>query len=141
MTEGYLKFSCHTPTAIVLDKPELDLPSITALLLQMDANLTHMRHHLDNNENTLSACSQKFSDIQAHPDLSDRRSLRGFRWRLWNLAQSDLGVGPTFIEAISNGNSPSPLSPEISFRLDSIYGLYFSDSSESGTSKFKFEGL
>ncbi|KAH0678978.1 hypothetical protein KY284_020063 [Solanum tuberosum] len=36
----------------------------------MDVNFTHMRHHLDNIQNTLSACSQKFSNTQARPDLA-----------------------------------------------------------------------
>ncbi|KAH0682527.1 hypothetical protein KY289_020279 [Solanum tuberosum] len=117
MAEGYLKFSCHTLVAIVLDRfngyvaisslpygealawfnwlyrnkqfydwkhftdklachyrqqivTELELPSVTDLLLQMDANFTHMRHHFDNIQNTLSACSQKFSNTQARPDLA-----------------------------------------------------------------------
>lgn len=61
------KLAFHYRQQIVTER---DLPSLTDLLLQMDANLTHMRHHLDNLQNTLSACSQKFSNSQTRLDLT-----------------------------------------------------------------------
>ncbi|KAH0762462.1 hypothetical protein KY290_018535 [Solanum tuberosum] len=36
----------------------------------MDVNLSRMHRHLDNIQNTLLACSQKFYDAQARPDLT-----------------------------------------------------------------------
>ncbi|KAG5571943.1 hypothetical protein H5410_061709 [Solanum commersonii] len=67
---------------------------------------------------------------------------RGFRWQLWNLAQTILGVGPTFHRSnLQMEIPPSPLSPKYRFQLDSIYGLYFSIPNESETSKFNGEAL
>ncbi|KAH0686222.1 hypothetical protein KY289_016990 [Solanum tuberosum] len=43
---------------------EFGLPPVTDLLLQMDAHLSRMHRHLDNIQNSLSACSQKFMTLK-----------------------------------------------------------------------------
>ncbi|KAG5628585.1 hypothetical protein H5410_000302 [Solanum commersonii] len=75
-------------------------------------------------------------------------SLRGFRCHLWNLAQTILGVGPTFHRSnLQMEIPPSPLSPKYRFQLDSIYENFvgnlavISETREEASFEVRFESF
>ncbi|KAH0675083.1 hypothetical protein KY290_024115 [Solanum tuberosum] len=96
------KLACHYRRQIVT---ELGLPPVADLLLQIDANFSRMSRHLDNIQNTLSACYQKFSDAQARPDFT--ASLAG-KCVIEEVVQQEIGYG------LNEDNLNTPENSEVS---------------------------